>query len=195
MSRGLHVTNSSGTAHTVVRYGTHSCQVGHTQLSSTTHTVVKNDTHKHVMYLVMTMTGHGLYIYRVRKCHIQCYVRSYVTKNAYGVLQKTPMFFQEFYRLYGFSQATLRSLLRLYEFNILPILITALLDFTDEYHPSRLILTCKIWVVLFVTRSEYTQVIYLTLQIVATFHDVFEMQRHIHIINQGQDKGYSQPQT
>ena len=64
MVRGLHVTDSLGTAHTVVKY----------------------NTHKHVTYVVMSMTGHRLYIYRVRTCHVQGYVSLYVTKNAYDVL-------------------------------------------------------------------------------------------------------------
>ena len=105
------------------------------------HGLIKYGTHNHVTYVVMSMTGHGLIIYRVQTCHVQGYVQSYVTKNAYDVLQKTPLFFQEFQRLHDFSRATLRSLLRIYDFNILPIFITALLDSADEYHSSRLILT------------------------------------------------------
>ena len=58
-------------AHTVVRYGTQ-------LMSSTTYTVVT--------YVVMSMTGHGLYLFRVRTCHVQGYVQSYVTNNAYDVL-------------------------------------------------------------------------------------------------------------
>ena len=67
----LHDTDSSGTAHTVVRYGTQ-------LMSSTAHTVVT--------YIVMSMPGHGLYLYRVQTCHVKGYVRSYVTNNAYDVL-------------------------------------------------------------------------------------------------------------
>ena len=59
------------TCHGFIRYGTQ-------LMSSTTHTVV--------MCVVMLMTGHGLYLFRVRTCHVQGYVRSYVTNNAYDVL-------------------------------------------------------------------------------------------------------------
>ena len=68
--------------HGLIRYGTHSCQVRHTQFSSTAHTVVKYEKHKHVTYVVMSMTGHGLYLYRVQTCHVQGCVRSYTTNNA-----------------------------------------------------------------------------------------------------------------
>ena len=54
-------TELSGTAHTVVRYGTQ-------LMSSTTHIVVT--------YVVMSMTGHGLYLFRVRTCHVQGYDRT-----------------------------------------------------------------------------------------------------------------------
>ena len=63
----LQFTNKQqGTAHRVVRYGTHTVVRYGTQLmSSTTHTVVT--------YLVMSMTGHGIYLFRVRTCHVQGY--------------------------------------------------------------------------------------------------------------------------
>ena len=58
----LHVvTDSSGTAHTVVRYGTHSCQVRHT-------TDVKYNTHScHVRSYVNDRSRAK----RVRPCHVQ----------------------------------------------------------------------------------------------------------------------------
>ena len=75
----------------LIKYGTHKhvtyvVMSWHINVSSTAHTAVKYSTHKHIMYIVMSMTGHGLIIYRVRTCHVQGYVRSYVTKNAYDVL-------------------------------------------------------------------------------------------------------------
>ena len=54
-------TELSGTAHTVVRYGTQ-------LMSSTTHTVVA--------YVVMPMTGHRIYLFRVQTFHVQGYDRT-----------------------------------------------------------------------------------------------------------------------
>ena len=99
------------TAHTVVRYGTHSCEVWHTP-------DVKYDTHScHVRIYVndrsQAITIRGTDVSRTR-------LRSYVTNNACDVLYKTPLFLQRLYdfsraTLYDFSRATLKSLL---EYNL-----------------------------------------------------------------------------
>ena len=68
-------------------------QTCHVRSYVLTYQQVPSTGHKRVTYVVMSMTGHGLIIYMVQTCHIQGYVQSYVTKCAYDVLLKTPLFF------------------------------------------------------------------------------------------------------